>query len=161
MSMQERIYKAIQENDFEFIRNNLDKVDWDYISAYRELSENFIREFQDKVNWYRISEYQSFTEDFIGEFYDRIEWGVIPEYQQKLKQKLKFVIKSEAVPQIDNKLVKVNEKLAIRPSSIDMVMCSKDNFGKLTIITNGYCHNMYYDSQEERDGMFDLLTTCY
>ena len=33
-----------------FIRENKDKVNWDYISRKQTLSEDFIREFKDKVN---------------------------------------------------------------------------------------------------------------
>jgi hypothetical protein len=39
----------------EYIRENVNKVDWCEISKYQKLSENFIREFQDKVNWFYIS----------------------------------------------------------------------------------------------------------
>lgn len=48
-----------------------DRVDWDTISEYKNLSEDFIREFKDKINWIAISIYQNLSEDFINEFKDR------------------------------------------------------------------------------------------
>ena len=49
----------------DFIREFQDKVDWEYISIYQNLSEDFIKEFQNKVNWRIISKYQKLSEDFI------------------------------------------------------------------------------------------------
>ena len=59
----------------EFIRNNKDKVDWNWISSNRELSENFIREFQDRIDWYWISKYQKLSIKFIIEFKNKINWA--------------------------------------------------------------------------------------
>ena len=66
----------------EFIRNNKDKVDWDYISKYQKLSEDSIIEFEDYVVWYYISGYQKLSEDFIREFKDKVNWECISEYQK-------------------------------------------------------------------------------
>ena len=67
---------------FGFIRKFADKVHWDQISVYQELSEEFIREFADRVNWQRISIYQRLSEGFIREFADRVDWLQISKYQE-------------------------------------------------------------------------------
>ena len=53
--------------------NNIDleitnKLDWEHVSRYCELSEEFIRKFHHKVDWYYISAFQKLSEDFIREF---------------------------------------------------------------------------------------------
>ena len=70
-----------------YIRNNPDKINWNYISKYPKLSEDFIREFQDKINWKYISIYQKLSEDFIREFHNKIYWNYI-SYTQKLSEKI-------------------------------------------------------------------------
>ena len=55
------------------IREFQDKIDWDMISCYQELSLDFIEEFQDKVYWTNISYHQELSLDFIKEFKDRLE----------------------------------------------------------------------------------------
>ena len=42
-----------------------DRVDWNYISCYRVLSDSFIREFKDKVDWKGISCHQKLSNSFI------------------------------------------------------------------------------------------------
>ena len=65
-----------------FIREFKDKVKWNNISRFQKLSEDFIREFQDEVHWYSISKYHTLTEDFIREFKDKVYWHVISIYQK-------------------------------------------------------------------------------
>ena len=57
-----------QLNDFEFIKNNIDEIDWKYISQSKNLSESFIRKFKDKLDLYFLSQYQTLSEEFIKEF---------------------------------------------------------------------------------------------
>ena len=71
----------------EFIRENQNKIDWDYISCYQKLSEDFIREFQDKVDWNWISEYQKLSVKFIREFQNKMNWHCLLE---KYKYNLSF-----------------------------------------------------------------------
>ena len=42
------------------IRRFSDRVDWDLISEYQDLSEKFIREFKDKVNWEKFCPIKNF-----------------------------------------------------------------------------------------------------
>ncbi len=67
----------------EFIRMNLENVDWDKISKNNMvISEAFIREFQDNINWEVIWVYRSFSEEFIREFIDRVDWSNLSRYNQ-------------------------------------------------------------------------------
>ncbi len=66
----------------EYIRSNIDKVNWYDISRNQILSEDFIREFQDKVNWAVISYKQKLNENFIREFQDRVHWRYISSNQK-------------------------------------------------------------------------------
>ncbi len=57
------------------------RVNWEFISKYQNLSEDFIREFADRVNWNLISRHQNLSEDFIREFSDRVDWALISGHQ--------------------------------------------------------------------------------
>ena len=71
---------------------NINNVNWDYISFSQKLSEDFIREFKDKVDWDYISYYQKLSQDFIREFKDKVNVKFQEEkhkeksYSQKLKE---------------------------------------------------------------------------
>ena len=54
--------------------NDLDKVNWHWISWGQKLSLKFIKEFQDKVDWNGISRYQKLSLEFIKEFQDKVDW---------------------------------------------------------------------------------------
>jgi hypothetical protein len=86
-------------------RKNPNKVDWDFVSKYRPLSEDFIREFKDEVNWYSISAYQTLSEDFIREFKDEVNWYSISAYQslsedfiREFEDKVHWPLISESQP---------------------------------------------------------------
>jgi hypothetical protein len=72
-----------------FIREFKDKVDWEYISISQKLSEEFIRENSNKVNWGCISKYQKLSEGFIVEFSDKVNWGCISKYQKLSEEFIK------------------------------------------------------------------------
>ena len=65
-----------------------DKVSWEYISIYQQLSEDFIREFQDKINWEQISKHQKLSKKFIREFEDKIDWYEIIKNVKTMKNLL-------------------------------------------------------------------------
>ena len=68
----------------EFIKEFQNKVEWDYISIYQNLSEDFIRNekpFISPMNWTYISEYQKLSENFIREFKNNVNWEYISKYQ--------------------------------------------------------------------------------
>ena len=73
------VYQNLSED---FIRKFKDKVDWKHISRFQKLSEDFIREFKDKVDWFYISRYQKLSENFIREFKDKVDWFYISGYQK-------------------------------------------------------------------------------
>ena len=54
-----------QLTDFNFIKQHIVEIDWNYISEYKTLSEDFIREFKNKINWIFVSKYQKLSENFI------------------------------------------------------------------------------------------------
>ena len=66
----------------EYIRKNVNIVDWNEISYNQILPESFIREFKNKVNWQAISSDQKLSEPFIAEFQDKVYWNWISQYQQ-------------------------------------------------------------------------------
>lgn len=67
----------------DFMRAHHDRLDWWYISSCQNLSENFIRDFQHLVDWNSISKYQNLSIDFLKEFKDRVNWKNITMYQIK------------------------------------------------------------------------------
>ena len=83
-------------------------VDWDWISAAYDLSEDFIREFQDQVDWGFISINQKMSEKFIREFQNKIRWdyiitqeslsnNFIAEFKDRLN--LKSLLRNEKITQ--------------------------------------------------------------
>jgi hypothetical protein len=67
----------------EFIRRNVEIVDWDKISEHNMIiSEAFIREFSHYINWDKIWIYRSFSEEFIRKFIDRVDWTYLSRYNQ-------------------------------------------------------------------------------
>lgn len=66
-----------------FIRDNQDLVDWWYISSCQKISENFIKEFEDRVDWNSISKYQNLGIEFLKEYKDKVNWEYITIYQLK------------------------------------------------------------------------------
>ena len=75
----EKIIKELNLNCT--IKEFQDKVDWNRISRYQNLSEEFIREFKNRVDWNNISIYQKLSEPFIKEFQDKVSWNRISMYQ--------------------------------------------------------------------------------
>ena len=73
--------KDQQLTDFNFVKQHINEVDWNYISIYQKLSEDFIVEFKNKVNWHLISNHQILSESFIKEFRDKVDWICISKYQ--------------------------------------------------------------------------------
>ena len=90
----------------EYIRNNPNKVNWDYISISQKLSENFIKEFEDKINWYVISYNQILPEDFIREFQNKLDWRAVSR-----NQKLSESFIKELQDKVDWFYISRNQKL--------------------------------------------------
>ena len=65
----------------EFIDQNKDLVNWNYISANQTLSEPFIEKYADRVNWNYISDHQTLSEPFIEKYADRVNWELIFLYK--------------------------------------------------------------------------------
>ena len=55
------------------MREYKERIYWNAISIYQNLSEKFIREFQARVDWNDIISCQSYSTDFIMEFKDYID----------------------------------------------------------------------------------------
>ena len=70
--------------------NNINKIYWDFISQYQELSENFIIKYKDYVNWNYISIFQNLSESFIIKYKNEVNWSNI-SINQKLSRS--FMIK--------------------------------------------------------------------
>jgi len=86
-------YKQIKEvtpkNENEYInfcKENIDKINWKYISKNQILTENFIINFINEVYWEIISQYQKLSEKFIKRFESNVCWHIISKYQ-KLSEK--------------------------------------------------------------------------
>jgi hypothetical protein len=82
-------------NEDEFIQcvedniDNLNEIDWNYISQHQTLSERFIERFHDKVDWGWISIEQKLSENFIERFQNSIRWKVISGFQQLSEEFIK------------------------------------------------------------------------
>ena len=73
---------------------NLSIIDWNYISSgIIQISEDFMREFQDKLDWDIISTYQELTIEFVEEFQDKINFNNYAEYNQYISEDIvrKFI----------------------------------------------------------------------
>lgn len=60
-----------------FIRRNINEVDWRRVSLNENLSESFFREFIDRVDWLCLSKNKSMSDAFIEEFIDRVDWACL------------------------------------------------------------------------------------
>lgn len=66
----------------DYIKENCNILDWEYISRYAKLSEPFIREFIDRVDWNQISLCQKLSEKFMRDYTDKLVWLWIPITQE-------------------------------------------------------------------------------
>ena len=64
---------------------NPDKVNWNHLSDYFELSESFIEKYKDKLDWSRIAWNQVLSESFIKKYEDKLDWMGI-SYSQTLSE---------------------------------------------------------------------------
>ena len=96
-----------------------DKVNWDYISYYQNLSEEFIEKFKDKVDWYYISCNQNLSEEFIEKFKDKVDWYYISCYQNLSEEFIeKFKVNADVYKAIW-------EKKTLQQKSKEMVEYAK------------------------------------
>lgn len=66
----------------QFIDEYVNELDWDYISAYWDLSETFIEKYKNKVNWGIIWQRQKLSEAFIEKHIDKVNWHWIWKHQK-------------------------------------------------------------------------------
>ena len=66
---------------YQYIRSNLDTVDWYHISRHEILTMDFIHEFRNYVDWMMISRKQKLSESFIRQFQEDVYWEYIMCYQ--------------------------------------------------------------------------------
>jgi hypothetical protein len=62
-----------------FVEKYIDRVDWNYISANSNLSEEFFEKYIDRVNWYYISRNTNLSEAFFEKYIDRLIWYFISQ----------------------------------------------------------------------------------
>ena len=70
-----------------FIRSFREDLVWDSVSKYTIFgidtkSDSFVYEFQNYVDWVVVSKYQRLSESFIREFQDEVSWINISRYQR-------------------------------------------------------------------------------
>ncbi len=81
------ILKSYDTKNIKELNNN----DWNYISAYRILSENFIEKYQNKVNWTYILQEQELSNKFFKKYCNRVSlnnWRIKNFYSKELKEKI-------------------------------------------------------------------------
>ena len=86
--------------ELNFKKTTLENVDWDYISQYKNLSEDFIREFQNEIEWRNVVRYQNVSLAFIKEFKHKMcstYWKYFLQREDIHKQVVKLIIQSEII----------------------------------------------------------------
>ena len=79
----------------EFIIEFAEKLnlDWFWISANQDLSNEFITKFSHKIDWKALSRYKKFTNQDIDKFKDKIDWKELVANNKNLKEdNIKFII---------------------------------------------------------------------
>tara|TARA_B100001057_G_C22551810_1_gene833769 strand:- start:14 stop:673 length:660 start_codon:yes stop_codon:yes gene_type:complete len=75
-----------QQLNEDFIKNNLDLVNWDIISLKQKFNKNFIIDYQEKLNWYIIIKNKSLSLSFIYDFPNQIKWDAFCRFGNLDKQ---------------------------------------------------------------------------
>ena len=65
---------SAQNLSLNFIKRNMENINWDTLSKKGKLSERMMAEFKDKINWRLVSFNQEMSEPFIEQNKDRIHW---------------------------------------------------------------------------------------
>ena len=78
-------------------KEEINALDWYYISNCQKLSENFIEKFQDNVKWNCISQYQKLSENFIEKFQDKVNKDILGDswHYKDIKFKKKVIKKTK------------------------------------------------------------------
>ena len=79
----------------DFIRENIELLNWKTISSTQALSEEFIDEFEDKIDWEYVSVNSYLTKDMIRRYKDKLNWSHIcakqslgPEFMEEMEEYL-------------------------------------------------------------------------
>ena len=75
--------------DIEYIRNNVDQVNWKLIVEKDKLSDEFIDEFHQYLDWLRISVYQKLSEDIMNRYASQLNWYCISTWQNLSEEFIK------------------------------------------------------------------------
>lgn len=77
-------WKAVsnQEPSEKIIRNNSNRVDWNTIIRWQELSVELLMECGHKINWHLFSREHPITNDICEAFHDRLDWKYIARERQ-------------------------------------------------------------------------------
>ena len=90
--------KKFEDGNLEYCNNNLDDINFDWISMFRDLSEKFIEKYSDKINWNNVSYCQEISKEFISNHFDKLTYeyllrnkSILPEVKDKLKKLYGFI----------------------------------------------------------------------
>lgn len=75
-----------QHLDIDFIKDNLDLINWDILSLKYKLNKSFILDYQEKLNWYSIMRNKSLSLGFIYDFPKQIRWEAFSRFGNLNKQ---------------------------------------------------------------------------
>ena len=85
----------------DFIRENIEILNWRTISYTQSLSEEFIDEFEDRIDWEYLSMNSYLTKDMIRKYKDKLNWSHIcakqnlgPEFMEEMEEYLDWEIVS-------------------------------------------------------------------
>ena len=85
----------------DFIRENIELLNWKTISSTQALSEEFIDEFEDEIDWEYLSMNSYLTKDMIRKYKDKLNWSHIcakqslgPEFMEEMEEYLDWEIVS-------------------------------------------------------------------
>ena len=102
-----------QQLNGEFIKDNLDLINWDIISLKQKFNKNFIIDYQEELNWYTIMKNKSLSLSFIYDFPNQIKWDAFCRFGNLDKQ-----ILDDFKDQINWKIIKEDRQLTDKEQQI-------------------------------------------
>jgi len=135
-----RIKKLSEDFIAHFIRHYIYKLDSANISYYQILSEDFIKKYKNFVDWYYISAVQILSEKTILEMQDKVNWTKISSYQ-KLSEEF-----------IEDNLDRLDFYKVIEIQELSDEFCAKHNVKSNILKSVFHCgteHRSIYRTKDE------------
>jgi hypothetical protein len=66
----------------QFMDKYSDKLNWDYLCKYQTLSEQFMDKYSNKLNWNCVCKYQTLSEQFMDKYSNKLNWDCVCKCQK-------------------------------------------------------------------------------